>query len=229
MKKNTVLLIAVLLVLFLATCLQAAPSQEKPHPKHEVTEDIFKFQKRTLHVVTLPRCEHLDVFFTNNPRGETVQQAKLRIKGIAASTGCYYHTGTYKAVDLLRRDGVKLSDRNAGRYFLIILPSGELLISNNSKLLELYPDADAVALGQILVPFSFDGFSVRFANKITQRMALGFTKDRVYIVSGKSNLWTLSKFMKEKLNCDIAINCDGGHTVRGHSPFHLVFRWKNLP
>jgi len=72
------------------------------------------------------------------------------------------------------------------------------------------PTINALALGQRLVPFHHDSFSVRFANLLTDRMALSFSRHYLYLVQGKSNLWLMGRFIEEKLYANQAINLDGG-------------------
>jgi len=66
-------------------------------------------------------------------------------------------------------------------------------------------------------------------NRVTDRMALGLSHDYIFIVQGKSDIWRLADFMQEKLPCDVAVNSDGGHVVRGRAPVHIVFRWRETP
>ena len=71
-----------------------------------------------------------------------------------------------------------------------------------------------------------NGFSVAFMNKTTDRMAIALNSNFIFIVQGKTDIWRLAHFIAHKLPASTAINCDGGHVVRGKGPVHIVFRWK---
>ncbi len=199
---------------------------KRPHPHHQLIVWTTTYQKTIFRVIKLPRCQHLETIITYNPPGETKEQAKKRMEGIAVCTANFYNTQTLKPVDYFRRYGIEITGKEVGRPYLAIYNDGWLEVSDNYQYIRKNPKIDALALGQLLVPFNFNGFSIFFANIETDRMALAFSKNYFYIVQGKSNLWRLSKFIKVKLYCDLAINTDGGHAVKGYSPFHLVFRWK---
>jgi len=221
-----VLLFFILVMVLLLIWLVSPKAATIQHPKHEVNFSKQKFMGRRFSVIELPHCEHLEIIVTYNPPGETKDQAKNRLQGIAVCTGPYYNPSTKTPVDKLKKNGKHISRDNAGRFLLVTLPDGKLVITKDPKVIE---KADcAIALGQTLVPFSFDGFSRNFANRRVFRNAIGITSQHIYIVQTTSDLWRLSSFMKEELKCVSAINCDGGHAVNGKSPFHLVFRWKNL-
>lgn len=200
--------------------------QEKFHPKHQMIVWTTRYHGRIFRVIKLPRCEHLEKIMTYLPEGETKEQAKNRLKGIASCSAAFYDPKTNKPVDYFRKDGHKITGRSVGRWFLAIFPDGSLEISDDHSLLSKNPAVNALALGQRLVPFHHDSFSVGFANLITDRMALSFSRHYLYIVQGKSNLWIMGRFIENKLYSKQAINLDGGHSVKGRSPFHLVFRWK---
>lgn len=210
--------------LFLTDCYaKTTPSR---HPRHQMVVWTTKYKGVIFRVIKLPRCEHLETIITYFPSGETKEQAKKRLEGNAVSTACFYNRQTLKPVDFFRRYGQEIIGKEKGRKVLLILENGHLEITGDYDYVRQKPNADAIALGQQLVPFCYDDFSIRFANLETDRMALDFSKNYLYIIQGRTNLWRLSKFIKEKLYCDTAINTDGGHAVKGKSPFHLVFRWK---
>jgi len=198
----------------------------KKHPSHKVVVWTTEYRDRTFRVIKLPRCEHIQTIITYNPAGETKEEAKERVGGIAVCSASFYDPKTMKPVDFFRSEGTEIVGRQVGRWFLAIFPDGQLEITNDYDMLRADPAIDAVALGQRLVPFHHDGFTTEFANRVTDRMALGFSRERIYIVQGNSDLWVMGEFMDEVLYCDIAINTDGGHSVKGISPFHLVFKWK---
>jgi len=175
--------------------------------------------------VQMPRCEHIQAVITYNPSGETGERAKIRMRGIVAATASYHNPQTMSLADFLQRDGRILSSRQTGRWFFAGF-NGSPRIGGNYLLVRQKKGVDVVAMGSRLVPFHLDGFSQSFANKVTDRMAVGMSKTRIFVVQGKANLWKLSGFMKEKLRCRLAINGDGGHVVRGKSPVHIVFRWR---
>ena len=63
-------------------------------------------------------------------------------------------------------------------------------------------------------------------NRVTDRMAIGVNSNFIFIVQGRSDIWRLADFIGHKLPVTTAINCDGGHVVRGKAPVHIVFRWR---
>lgn len=199
------------------------------HPKHvmKVWTTTFVYNHKHIYrVIMLPRCEHIEVIPTFLPIGETKEHAKKRLKGIAVCTSGYYNPANYRAVDYFRRDGVIIVGREVGRSFLAIYPDGRLDISRDYSWLKSNIDINAVALGPNLNPFQYQGFKLNFSTRMTDRMAIGLTDNNVFIVQGCSDLKALSEFMKYVLHCQKAINTDGGHVVKGLSPYHLVFRWK---
>lgn len=200
--------------------------QAKFHPQHQMIVWTTRYKERIFRVIKLPRCEHLETIITYFPEGETKEQARNRLGGIASCSAAFYDPKTNKPVDYFRKDGHKITGRAVGRWFLAIFPDGSLEISGDHSLLGKNPTINALSLGQRLVPFHHDSFSVGFANLLTDRMALSFSQHYLYIVQGKSNLWLMGRFIKDKLYSTEAINTDGGHSVKGRSPFHLVFRWK---
>lgn len=184
---------------------------------------------RTFRVIQLPRCEHMEAVIAHNPRGETKEEAKLRLGGAAVCTGAFHHPGSMTLADFLQIDGNIVAHARTGRPFLAISKSGELEIADDYMRVKWDPHYDVITLGQRLVPLRRDGFSLRFMNRVTDRMALGLTDTNIYIVAGRSDIWRLAHFMRNYLHCDQAINADGGHVVRGRSPVHIVFRWREAP
>lgn len=229
MKKISgclVMLFCLMLSIATSADLQDKDKKEQDdHPKHQMTVWTTRYKKTVFRVIKLPRCEHLEIVFTYCLPGETKEQAKKRLNGVTACTGCFYNPAELRPVDFFRRNGQKIVGKEQGRCFLATFPDGRIELSKDYRLLE-NQEIDALALGQMLVPFSYDGFNDYFANIQTDRMALGFSKKHLYIIQGKTSLWKLTKFIQEKLYCDLAINTDGGHAVKGYSPFHLVFRWQ---
>jgi len=199
------------------------------HPKHVVKVWLTTYRGRTFRVTQLPRCEHLEAVIAYNPKGETLQQAKQRLGGVAASTGSFHNPKTMGLVDFLQEKGNVISGASTGRWFLAVLENGDLNISDNYLLLKGKSGVSAIALGQRLVPLRQDGFSKAFMNAVTDRMALGLSTDYIFIVQGKSDIWRLADFMEKKLPVKIALNADGGHVVRGRAPVHIVFRWRQPP
>lgn len=198
------------------------------HPSHQVIIWTTRFHGRIFRVIKLPRCEHIQTIITYKPPGETKEEAKKRLQGAAVCTASFYHRRLSRPVDFFRRLGRRITGQEVKtkRYFLAIYPDRHLEISKDYKKLASNDKVDLIALGQRLVPFHHDGFSAAFANERTDRMALGLTENRIYLVQARTDLWRLGKFLEKRLSCQIAVNCDGGHAVKGKSPFHLVFRWK---
>jgi len=211
------------------TAPAATPTPAATHPSHEVKVWVARFKGRNLHVARLPRCKHLQAVITNEPSGETRERAKQRVGGVASMTGTFHHPRTLSLADFLQRDGAIESAAHTGRWFLVILADGSVDITGNYAAYEGKSGVSAMALGQRLVPLHQDGFSTHFMNQVTERMAIGLTRDCIYLVEGKTDIWRLATFMQDKLHVTIAINSDGGHVVRGRAPVHLVFRWRKAP
>jgi hypothetical protein len=207
----------------------AATTPARPHPAHIVRRWTEKYKGRTFAVIELPRCEHVEVVFSHLPSGETRVHARDRLGGFAVCTGSFHHPRTMVLADFLQKDGNIVSGATTGRWFFAATEGGHFTISSNYALLKGRPGVSAIALGQRLVPLHRDGFSKRFMNEVTERMALGLSEDHIYIVRGRSDIWRLASFMGSKLPVTIAINADGGHVVRGKAPVHIVFRWKEGP
>lgn len=222
MRKFSIALIVVLI------CL-STPSWATKHPKHEVKVWLTKFRGFTFSVIQLPRCNHVEVIPTYEPAGETKEAAKKRLGGFAVCSGNFYDCKTNCPVDYFRRGGNVIKGREVGRFFLAIHPDRQIKLSHDYQWLKANPNINAVALGQVLKPFQLDGFSLEFQNQPKDRMGLGFTSAYIYIVQGKTDVWTFAAFFDKVLKCNEAINTDGGHVVRGKSPFHVVFRWFKKP
>jgi hypothetical protein len=168
----------------------------------------------------------MEAVIAHEPGGETVQQAKKRLGGAAAMTGSFHEPRTMVLADFLQRQGNISSHATTGRWFLAITWGQVSDISDNYLLVKGKSGVSVIALGQRLVPLHRDGFSVRFMNRVTDRMALGLSRNYIFIVQGKSDIWRLAHFMQHELPVRIALNADGGHTVRGKAPVHIVFRWR---
>ena len=208
---------------------QPAP-REAHHPKHAVKVWLTTYGGRTFRVIQLPRCEHMEAIIAYNRRGETKEQAKERLDGAAVCTGAFHNSRSMALADFYQLDGSILSSATTGRWFFAVMNDGQMDISGDYALFKGTPGVNALALGQRLAPvLHHDGFSTRFMNRVTDRMALGLSHDYIFIVQGKSDIWRLAEFMQEKLPCDVAVNSDGGHVVRGRAPVHLVFRWREEP
>jgi len=207
----------------------SAKPPSEPHPKHVVKVWLTTHRGRTFRVIQLPRCEHMEAVIAYEPAGETNEKAKERLDGAAVCTGSFHNSKTMALADFLQRKGSVTSGASTGRWFFAIMGNGELDISDNYMLVKGKAGVSALALGQRLVPLYKDGFSTAFMNRVTDRMALGLSHDYLFIVQGKSDIWRLADFMATKLPCKIAVNADGGHVVRGRSPVHIVFRWRQAP
>lgn len=205
---------------------QPIPPPVQYHPPHIVKVWITEYRGKAYRTIQLPRCEHLEAVLTYEPSGETLRQAQERMGGVAASTAGFCHPTSYSLADFIQRQGRQLTNARTGRWMFVIFEDGSTDLSGNYMLIKKKAGVTAIALGQRLVPLERDGFSRSFMNRHTDRMAIGMRKHFIYIVSGKSDIWTLSRFMDEVLECKVAINCDGGHIVRGKSPTHIVFRWR---
>ena len=196
------------------------------HPPHRVKVWTAVYRGRTFRVIQMPRCEHIETIIAYNLSGETLKQAKVRLGGVAACTGSFHHPQSFALADFLQLQGAVRGNRNTGRWFLATYDDGRLAISRDYAAVVGKADVSAAALGQLLVPFMRDGFSTAFMNKVTDRMAIGLNRNFIFVVQGKSDIWRLAHFMAHELPCDIAINSDGGHVVRGVAPVHIVFRWR---
>jgi hypothetical protein len=203
------------------------PKRKAWHPPHIVKVWTTEHKGRIFRVIQLPRCEHIEAVITYNPAGETVAQAKEILGGVAAMTGSFHHPKTFALADFLQKNGCVYASAVTGRHFLAMHEDGRLTISNDYNSIKGKPGVSALALGQRLVPLQYDGFSVAFMNRVTDRMAIGMNNNFIFIVQGKSDIWRLADFMNNKLPCNIAINSDGGHVVKGIAPVHVVFRWKS--
>ena len=170
----------------------------------------------------------MEALISYNPQGETIREAKNCLGGIAASTGSFHNPKSMVLADFLQRKGTIMCPARTGRCFVAVDGIGALSISGDYNTIKGDPKFSAIALGQRLVPLMQDGFSTAFMNKVTDRMAVGLNKSFIFIVQGKSSVWRLSQFMQTKLPITTAINCDGGHVVRGKGPVHIVFRWKKF-
>jgi len=203
------------------------PVRKTPwHPPHLVKVWLTTFRGRTYRVIQLPRCEHLETLISYNPRGETLREAKNRLGGIAATTGSFHNPESMVLADFLQRKGTIMCPARTGRCFVAVDREGAVSISGDYNTVKGDPRFSAIALGQRLVPLMNDGFSLAFMNKVTDRMAVGLNKNFIFIVQGKSSVWRISEFLQTQLPIRTAINCDGGHVVRGKGPVHLVFRWR---
>ena len=205
-------------------------STEAHHPKHVVKVWLTEHRGRTFRVVQLPRCEHMEPVIAYNRRGETKEQAKERLGGVAVCSGAFHNSRSMALADFYQIDGSIVSSATTGRWFFAAMDDGQMDLSGDYALFKRTPGVTALALGQRLAPVLHkDGFSTRFMNRVTDRMALGMSHDYIFIVQGKSDIWRLADFMQEKLPVDVAVNADGGHVVRGRAPVHIVFRWRDIP
>ncbi|NLB96963.1 MAG: hypothetical protein GX785_14805 [Armatimonadetes bacterium] len=203
------------------------PPERKWHPRHQSKTWLTKYRGRIFRTTQLPRCEHVEMLVTYHPApGVTRAQVKQRTGAIVVCTGSYHHPQTMALADYLQRDGRVLMGRRTQRG---------ILTSDTTKVVDILDEivrgneVSALALGSRLVPFKLDGFSVAFANKQTDRMAIGLTKGYIFVVQGVSDLWCLGRFFEEVLGCSKAINADGGHVVKGRGPVHIAFRWRKSP
>lgn len=203
------------------------PKQSSWHPPHVVKVWTTVHKGRTFRVTQLPRCEHLETLITYDGSGETLKQAKLRTGGIAACTGSFHNSQTMALADFLQRDGAVISPARTGRNYVAVYADGRLDISGNYGAVKGRTGVSALALGQRLLPLQKDGFSTAFMNKVTDRMAVALNRNFIFIVQGKTDIWRLAHFIEHKLPTRTAVNCDGGHVVRGKGPVHIVFRWKD--
>jgi len=210
-----------------ALLLSAASASLAAHPRHELKTWTTRYKGQTFHVVRLPRCEHLETVISYQPAGETRARAKQRLGGIATLTGSFHHPRSLALADFLQRNGTIVSGASTGRSFLTINQEGAIDISRDYTNLKGRAGVSAIALGQRLIPFHPDGFSKAFMNERTERMAIGLSRDYIYLVEARTDIWRLASFMKNKLPCTTAINSDGGHVVQGRAPVHLVFRWRH--
>lgn len=209
-----------------AVAAAAQPQPSQWHPPHVVKVWMAVHKGRTFRVTQLPHCEHIETLITYDGSGETLKQAKQRTGGIAACTGSFHNSQTMALADFLQRDGAVLSPARTGRNYMAVHASGGLDISGDYSAVKGKTGVSALALGQRLLPLQRDGFSTAFMNRVTDRMAVGLNANFIFIIQGKSDIWRLAHFIEHKLPARTAINCDGGHVVRGKGPVHIVFRWK---
>ena len=202
------------------------PRVSKWHPPHEVKVWTAVYKTRIFRVIQLPHCEHIETVIAYNRCGESVKQAKMRNHGVAACTGSFHNPQTMALADFVQQKGSIVSSARTGRPFVCIGECGRLDISQDYAQVKGKRGVSALALGQRLVPIEQDGFSLAFMNEVTDRMAVGLNTNFIFIVQGKSDIWKLAEFLRTRLPVQSAINCDGGHVVRGKGPVHLVFRWK---
>jgi len=202
------------------------PRKSAWHPPHVVKVWMARYKRRTFRIIQLPRCEHLETVITYDPSAETVAHAKKRLGGVAACTGSFHNPRSMVLADFLQRRGTIVCPARTGRHFVVLDGNGALNISGDYAAVKGNLCYSAIALGQRLVPLQRDGFSLAFINKMTDRMAVGLNRNFIFIVQGKSDIWKLAEFMRTQLPVRTAINCDGGHVVRGKGPVHLVFRWR---
>lgn len=198
----------------------------KWHPPHILKVWTATYKGRTFRITQLPHCEHIETLITYDGSGETLKQAKLRTGGIAACTGSFHNPQTMALADFLQRNGAIISPARTGRGYMAVYANGSLGISRDYNVVKGKTGISALALGQRLLPLQQDGFSKAFMNEVTDRMAVALNRNFIFIVQGKSDVWRLADFIKHKLPASSAINCDGGHVVRGKGPVHIVFRWK---
>ena len=196
------------------------------HPPHEVKVWLAHYKGRTFRVTQLPRCEHLETVFTYDPTGETLARARKRMGGIAGMSGSFHNPRSMYLADLLQKDGAVLSAATTGRAMVVVWPSGILDITRDYTKVIRHQGVHAMALGQQLFPFTYDRFTKSFMNEVTQRMSIGINLHFIYIVQGKSDIWKLAAFYRDKIPVRVAVNSDGGHVVAGRAPVHIVFRWK---
>lgn len=196
------------------------------HPPHVVKVWTAVHGRRVFRVIQLPHCEHIETVIAYNPCGESVKQAKMRNHGVAACTGSFHNPKTMALADFLQQKGCIVSSARTGRSFVSIGERGRLDISEDYAQVKGKSGVSALTLGQRLVPLEHDGFSLAFMNRVTDRMAVGLNASFIFIVQGRSDIWKLAEFIRTKLPVQTAINCDGGHVVRGKGPVHLVFRWR---
>lgn len=196
------------------------------HPPHVVKVWVAVYRGQVFRVVQLPHCEHMEAVIAYNPCGESVKQAKMRNHGVAAVSGSFHNPKSMALADFLQQKGSIMSCARTGRAFVSIGECGQLDISQDYSRVKRKPGVSALALGQRLVPLQRDGFSLAFMNQVTDRMAVGLNKNFIFLVQGRSSIWRLAEFMRTNLPVQTAINCDGGHVVRGKAPVHLVFRWR---
>lgn len=214
-----------------AAVLGTVYKKRKPkswHPPHRVKVWTARYKGKIFSVTQLPHCEHLETLITYNPSGESLKQAKIRSGGIAAATGSFHNTRTMVLADFLQRKGCIVSPARTGRGFVMIQQNGDLDISCDYRAVKYKAGVSALALGQRLVPLERDGFTVGFMNRVTDRMAIGLNRNFIFVVRSQSSIWRLAGFMRHTLPVTSAINCDGGHVVRGKGPVHIVFRWKKV-
>lgn len=202
------------------------PKEDKWHPPHVVKQWMAVHKGRTFRVTQLPHCEHMETLITYDSSGETCKKAKERTGGIVACTGSFHNSQSMALADFLQKDGAILAHARTGRSYVAVHADGRLDISQDYCAVKGKSGISALALGQRLAPLQRDGFSVAFMNQQTDRMAIALNQNFIFIVQGKSDIWRLSDFIAQTLPVKTAINCDGGHVVRGKGPVHLVFRWK---
>lgn len=196
------------------------------HPPHTIKSWTTTYRRSRFRLTQIPRCKHIETLLTYDPSGETLGKAKRRVGGISAMSGSFHHSQSYALADFFQRGGRIISPARTGRIFLVILPDGSIDLTKDYAKHKRRPGVSGMAMGQVLVPWQRDGFGIGFANRDTDRMAMALNRNYIFVIQGKSDLWTLASYIKNKLPVKIAANSDGGHVVRGTAPVHVVFRWK---
>ncbi len=185
-----------------------------------------RYRGKVFRVTQLPRSDSIETLITYDLSGETIARAKKRVGGVAAIPGSFHHPKSLNLADFLQRQGRMLVGARTGRFFLAIECDGRVTVSNEYSRVKRSPGISALALGQRLLPLKRDKFSLAFMNQQTDRIALAMNSNYMFIVQGKSDIWKLAQFIRVQLPATSAINCDGGHVVRGKAPVHVVFRWR---
>lgn len=204
--------------------LPKAPPKRTWHPRHRVKTWLSQYQGRIFRTVQIPRCNHVEMVLTYvSAPGETCTRAKRRTGAIAVTAGSYHNPHSMALADFFQKNGRVFSARRTRRGILASRPSEVADILDE---ITRGKNESSLALGARLVPFKLDGFTRAFANRQTDRMAIGLTKGYIFIVQGNSDLWRLGRFMRDGLGCSKAINSDGGHVVKGRAPVHIAFRWR---
>ncbi len=149
------------------------------HPPHALKVWVLRHRGRVFRCIQLPRCEHVEALLAYNWNGETMRQAKRRLGGVAVCTDGFVHSTSYAPADFLQDRGRTLSRAATGRWMFVINSTGEMDIHGNYMLVKGQKGVTAAALGQTLVPFKHDGFSMAFIYRVSDRLGIGLTKPHV--------------------------------------------------
>ncbi len=229
--RNTLLFAGLLWLSAVLTLLSRPrwPLGPGQHPSHEVLVSVVRYQHRIFHVVRLPRCEHLEAVITNEPSGETLAQAKQRMGGVASIPA----PSMTPTASLSPISSSATAPSNPAPPPAAGCSSSPPTASSTSpattRSTKASPASPRWPWASASSPSTATASTTSCMKRRTERMAIGLTKEDIYLVEANTDIPRLAAFMKNKLKVEIALNSDGGHVVHGNAPVHLIFRWRRSP